>query len=91
MLLVLIKINIGQRIKLGKTNTLSSDEIISQDLPKVGYLRLWQVLELIPISKSTWYKGIMEGRYPRASKRFGPRIAAWDVREIRKLLGMEEE
>ena len=55
-------------------------------LPEVGYIRLEGILKLIPISKSTWYKGIAEGRYPKPTKRFGPRIAAWDVRDIRALL-----
>ena len=55
-------------------------------LPEVGFIRLKEILEIIPVSKSTWYKGIAEGRYPKPTKRFGPRIAAWDVRDIRALL-----
>ena len=55
-------------------------------LPEVGYIRLKEILEIIPVSKSTWYKGIAEGRYPKPTKRFGPRIAAWDIRDIRALL-----
>ena len=55
-------------------------------LPEFGFIRLKEILEIIPISKSTWYKGIAEGRYPKQTKRFGPRIAAWDIRDIRALL-----
>lgn len=55
-------------------------------LPESGYLRLKEVLALIPVSKSTWYKGVADGRYPKPTNRFGPRIAAWDAREIRRLL-----
>lgn len=55
-------------------------------LPEIGYIRLKEILEIIPVSKSTWYKGIAEGRYPKPTKRFGPRIAAWDIRDIRALL-----
>lgn len=55
-------------------------------LPEVGYIRLKEILEIIPVSKSTWYKGIAEGRYPKPTKRLGPRIAAWDIRDIRALL-----
>ena len=56
-------------------------------LPEVGYIRLKEILEIIPVSKSTWYKGIADGRYPKPTKRLGPRIAAWDIRDIRALLG----
>ena len=55
-------------------------------LPQVGYLRLKEVLTLIPVSKSTWYKGVVDGRYPKPTKKFGSRITAWDVRDIRSLL-----
>lgn len=55
-------------------------------LPQVGYIRLKEVLAIIPVSRSTWYKGIAEGRYPKPTKRFGPRIVAWDIRDIEPLL-----
>jgi len=55
-------------------------------LPQVGYIRLKEVLAIIPVSKSTWYKGVTDGRYPKPTKVLGPRIAAWDVRDIRPLL-----
>ena len=55
-------------------------------LPQVGYIRLKEVLAIIPVSKSTWYKGIADGRYPKPTKRLGSRIAAWDVNDIRSLL-----
>jgi predicted DNA-binding transcriptional regulator AlpA len=31
-------------------------------------LRLWSVLEIIPVSKSTFYAGIASGRAPRPVK-----------------------
>lgn len=55
-------------------------------LPQVGYIRLKEVLAFIPVSKSTWYKGIADGRYPKPTKVLGSRIAAWDVKDIRSLL-----
>ena len=60
-----------------------------QTLPQVGYIRLKEVLAIIPVSKSTWYKGIADGRYPKPTKVLGPRIAAWDVRDIRPLVEKE--
>ena len=40
---------------------------------------------LLPISKSSWWQGIQDGRYPPGVK-LGPRITAWPVDAIRALL-----
>ncbi|MES1158887.1 MAG: AlpA family phage regulatory protein [Terricaulis silvestris] len=37
------------------------------------------------MSKSTWWQGVKDGRYPKPIK-FGPRITAWRVEDIRRLL-----
>ena len=58
-------------------------------LPQKGYIRLPAVLALIPVSKSTWWAGVREGRFPKPTKKFGPRIAAWDVKDISPLLERE--
>lgn len=50
-----------------------------------GFIRLQQVLELIPISRSAWYAGIQEGRYPKPVK-LGSRASAWAVEDIDKLI-----
>jgi predicted DNA-binding transcriptional regulator AlpA len=40
---------------------------------------------LIPVSRSTWWAGVKSGRYPRPVK-LGPRITAWRVEDIRRLI-----
>ena len=40
------------------------------------FLRLPQVLERIPVSKSTWWSGIREGRFPKPIK-LSVRTSAW--------------
>lgn len=45
------------------------------------YLRLKQVLEIIPVSRSTWYRGMKSGRYPRPDK-LSERISGWRLSEI---------
>lgn len=68
---------------------LQPKDILSPDfagLPKEGFIRLPAVLALFPVSASTWWKGVAEGRFPKPTKQFGPRIAAWDVRDIAPLL-----
>ena len=54
-------------------------------LPENGFLRLPQVLSLIPISKASWYNGIAAGRYPAPIK-LGPRTSAWKVTDIHALI-----
>lgn len=58
-----------------------------------GFLRLPQVMALIPISKSAWWKGCSTGRYPRPIK-LGPRTTVWRAEDIRAFIektGREEE
>ena len=56
-----------------------------QLLPQAGFVRLPQVLQIIPIGKSTWWAGIQSGRFPKGVK-LGPRTTAWRVEDIRQLL-----
>ncbi len=56
-----------------------------------GFLRIKQILgdkksnppipPLIPIGKSTWWKGIKEGKFPKPIK-IGPRITVWNAEDI---------
>jgi len=65
------------------------------ELPKVGYLRLPQIigdptrdppiLPIIPVGKSTWWQGVREGRFPKPIK-IGARATAWRVEDIRALI-----
>ena len=48
-------------------------------------LRLPQVLELIPVSKSAWWQGCKEGRFPKPIK-LGPRTSAWRSSDIAALV-----
>lgn len=54
-------------------------------LPASGFVRLPQILAVFPVSKSAWWKGVAEGRYP-ASVKLGPRTTAWRVSDIRALI-----
>lgn len=52
-------------------------------------LRLRQVLERIPISKTAWYDGIRDGKYP-AGLRIAKRTTAWPERVIDDLIAKLE-
>ena len=51
---------------------------------EIEFLRLPQVLKIIPISKSKWWAGIKKGEYPAGCK-LGPRTTAWRKSDITKL------
>ena len=57
-----------------------SNEYLSRQL-----LRLPQVLEIIPVGKSTWWEGVRTGRFP-ASVKLGSRITMWKGQDICKLV-----
>lgn len=50
-------------------------------------LRLPQVLDMFPVSKSTWWQGVKEGRYPQSVK-LGPKTTAWLEIEILELIDL---
>jgi predicted DNA-binding transcriptional regulator AlpA len=57
----------------------------SPNLPENGYMRLPEVLRVIPVSKSTWWLGISKGKYPKGVK-LSERITAWHVDDIKRCI-----
>lgn len=60
----------------------------SQNLPETGLLRLKSILAPdgpIPVSKSTWWAGVKDGRFPKPQK-LGARVTVWRVEDIRALI-----
>lgn len=68
-----------------KTSSLSTTALYSYILPETGFLRLSQVLKLIPVGKTTWCNGVKSGRFPKAVK-LGERITACRVEDIKALI-----
>ena len=54
-------------------------------LPETGFVRLPQILSLIPISRSTWWAGIREGKFPQGIK-LGSKTTVWRAEDIRNLI-----
>jgi prophage regulatory protein len=55
--------------------------------PTSGLGRLPDILKPqgpIPVSRSTWWQGVKEGRFPKPVK-LGPRTTAWRWADIRNL------
>lgn len=47
----------------------------------LGLLRLPQVLQLLPIGRSSWLAGVKEGKYPQPVK-LGPATTCWRACDI---------
>lgn len=54
-------------------------------LPEVGFVRLPTILQLFPVSRSSWWAGVKAGNYP-AGRKLSPHVTAWKVEDIRALL-----
>ena len=48
-------------------------------------IRLKEVLDLLPISKSTWWDGVRTGKYPTPVK-LGDRITCWRLEDVLELV-----
>ena len=65
-------------------------------IPAQGFLRLTQIIgnpkakppipAIIPVSRSTWWQGVKDGRYPQPVRTLGQRITAWRAEDIRALI-----
>jgi len=55
-----------------------------QGLPQTGLLRIKQVLQFVPVSRSHWWQGVKERRYPQPIK-LSQRVTCWRVEDIRAL------
>ena len=54
-------------------------------IPETGFVRLPQVLNVFPVSRSTWWAGVKTGKYP-APVKLGPNTTAWKAADIRALI-----
>ncbi len=66
---------------------------LSNGIPNEGFLREQQILgcrkkgipPIIPVSRSTWWKGVKSGLYPQPVK-LSANTTAWFSRDIRELV-----
>ncbi|MBF0255847.1 MAG: AlpA family phage regulatory protein [Gammaproteobacteria bacterium] len=71
-----------------------------KNLPGTGFLRLKHIIgdasacppisPLIPVSKSTWWRGVKENRFPQPIRSLGPRITVWRAEDIAALIDQGE-
>lgn len=56
-----------------------------QNIPETGFMRLPQVLSVIPVGKTSWWEGVKSGRFPKPVK-LSARCTAWRAEDIRALI-----
>ena len=54
-------------------------------IPETGFMRLAQVLTVIPLGKTSWWEGVKTGRFPKPVK-LSARCTAWRAEDIRDLI-----
>ncbi len=54
-------------------------------IPETGFVRLAQILTVIPVGKTCWWEGVRSGRYPKPVK-LSPRCTAWRAQDIHILI-----
>lgn len=57
----------------------------TKQIPEIGFIKLAQVLGLIPLGRTSWLNGVKSGKYPKPVK-IGARSVAWKVEDIRALV-----
>ena len=58
----------------------------SQNQPQqAGFLRVPQILKLIPIGRSTWWRWIADGKAPKGIK-LGEKTTVWKAEDINALI-----
>lgn len=50
-----------------------------------GFIRLKEVLKIIPVSQSTWWRKVKSGEFPKGYN-LGRKCVAWRVRDIQSLI-----
>ena len=66
-------------------NAASENQITANLLNEASFLRLTQILKIIPVGKTTWWNGVKSGRFPKPVK-LGVRITAWKAEDIKNLI-----
>lgn len=71
-------------------NEISTIAQAKLNISDIGFMRLPEVLKVYPVSKSTWWAGVKNGRFPKSIK-LSTKITAWRVEDIRALIASHEE
>jgi predicted DNA-binding transcriptional regulator AlpA len=54
-------------------------------IPETGFVRLPQVLAVIPLGRTSWWAGVKSGRFPKPIK-LTEHTTAWRAEDIHELI-----
>jgi predicted DNA-binding transcriptional regulator AlpA len=54
-------------------------------IPETGFVRISQILEVIPLGKTSWWAGVKSGRFPKPIK-LTEHCTAWRAEDIHDLI-----
>jgi prophage regulatory protein len=57
----------------------------SGSLPETGFIRLPEILKLVPVCRATWWNWVKSGRAPQGIK-LSSRVTAWRVEDIKAFI-----
>jgi predicted DNA-binding transcriptional regulator AlpA len=66
-------------------NRVTEREFMIHTIPETGFVRLPQVLAVIPLGRTSWWAGVKSGRFPKPIK-LSERCTAWKAEDIRDLI-----
>lgn len=58
-------------------------------IPVTGFVRIRQILTVIPVSASTWWAGVAAGKFPKPIK-LGHRTTVWRAEDIHALIDLRD-
>ncbi|MGZ8983520.1 MAG: helix-turn-helix transcriptional regulator [Methylotenera sp.] len=56
-----------------------------EPIPQTGFVKIPQILAVIPVSPSTWWAGVKTGRFPAPIK-LGANTTVWRAEDIHALI-----
>lgn len=62
-------------------STASNPAPAHPQLPSTGFIRLPQILQAIPVGRSTWWAWVKTGKAPKPVK-LSDRVTAWRAQDI---------
>jgi len=67
---------------------MSKEKVRLETLPFTGFMRLSQILQLIPVSRSCWWAGVKNGKFPKPIK-LSERVTVWRASDIERMVNRE--
>lgn len=56
-----------------------------ESIPQTGFVKIPQILAVIPVSRSTWWAGVKKSRFPAPIK-LGANTTVWKAEDIHALI-----